>query len=135
MLTIKDPRGIVYLTNEYDPVSGREIKQTLADNTPANSTDNPRCLFNYTTDSGGRVVQTDVTDPRNNIQRVTFSPTGYRLTETSALGTAEQQTISYEREAGTNLVLAMIDPLGRRTEYTYGTSGIIAWLTEFSGTT
>src|SRR5262249_43935310 len=41
MLTIKDARGIVYLTNEYDPVSGRVIKQTLADDTPANSTDNP----------------------------------------------------------------------------------------------
>jgi len=34
MLTVKDPRGIVFLTNEYDS-NGRVSKQTQADNTTA----------------------------------------------------------------------------------------------------
>jgi RHS repeat-associated protein len=134
MLTIKDPRGIVYLTNEYDPVSGRVTKQTLADDTPAISTDNPTYLFNYTTDSGGRVVQTDVTDPRGHVRRVTFDTTGYRLTDTSAVGTSDQRSFSYEREAGTNLLRAIIDPLGRRTECSYDSFGDVTSITELAGT-
>ena len=133
MLTIKDPRGIVYLTNEYD-TSGRVIKQTLADDTPANSTDNPTFLFNYTTDSGGRIVQTDVTDPRGHVRRVTFATNGYSLTDTAAFGTPEQQGVSLEREAGTNLVQAIVDPLGRRSEFSYDSLGGVTSATEFAGT-
>jgi RHS repeat-associated protein len=133
MLTIKDPRGIVYLTNEYD-TSGRVIKQTLADDTPANSTDNPTYLFNYTTDSGGRIVQTDVTDPRGHVRRVTFDTTGYSLTDTSAVGTPEQQSVSFEREAGTNLVRAIVDPLGRRSEFNYDSFGGVTSAIQFAGT-
>ena len=33
MLTVEDPRGIVYVTNQYD-ANGRVIKQTMADDTP-----------------------------------------------------------------------------------------------------
>jgi len=134
MLTIKDPRGIVYLTNEYDPTSGRVVKQTLADNTPAISTDNPTYFFAYTTDSGGRVIQTDVTDPRGYIRRATFGTNGYRLTDTFALGTPQQRTVSFEREAGTNFLRAVIDPMGRRTEYTYDSLGNLTSLTELAGT-
>lgn len=133
MLTIKDPRGIVYLTNEYD-TNGRVIKQTLADNTPAISTDNPTYRFAYTTDSGGRIIRTDVTDPRNHIRRVTFSTNGYHLSDTSAFGTSEQQVTSYEREAVTNLLRAVIDPLGRRTEYNYDSAGNVASIIELAGT-
>lgn len=134
MLTIKDPRGIVYLTNEYDLTSGRVVKQTLADDTPGNSTDNPTYLFAYTTDSGGRIVQTDVTDPRGHIRRATFGTNGYRLTDTSALGTSEEQEFSFERETGTNFLEAIIDPLGRRTEYTYDTQGNLTSIVELAGT-
>ncbi|HEU4712218.1 MAG TPA: hypothetical protein VFS76_11665 [Pyrinomonadaceae bacterium] len=82
---------------------GRVSKQTLADDTPGNSTDNPTYQFAYTTDSGGRIAQTDVTDPRGHVRRVTFNTDGYSLTDTSALGTSVQQGISYERQTGTNL--------------------------------
>ena len=41
MLTVKDARGIVYLTNEYD-TNSRIITQTLADDTPGITTDNPK---------------------------------------------------------------------------------------------
>lgn len=134
MLTIKDPRGIVYLTNEYDATSGRVTKQTLADDTPATSTDNPTYQFSYTTDSAGRVVQTDVTDPRGHIRRVTFGTNGYCLTDTGAFGTSEEQTVSYEREAGTNFLRAVIDPLGHRTEYDYDSMGNLTEIIEFAGT-
>ena len=133
MLTIKDPRGIVYLTNEYD-TSGRVFKQTLADDTPANSTDNPTYQFAYTTDSGGRIVQTDLTDPRGHIRRVTFDTNGRSLTDTSAFGTLQQQSVSVEREAGTNFVRAMVDPLGRRSEFSYDSLGGVISAIQFAGT-
>ena len=133
MLTIKDARGVVYLTNEYD-ASGRVSKQTLADDTPANSTDNPTYLFNYTTDSGGRIVQTDITDPRGDIRRVTFGTNGYSVTDTSALGTADEQGASFEREAGTNFLLAVVDALNRRTEYAYDSMGNMTSVTSLAGT-
>jgi hypothetical protein len=50
---------------------------------------------------------------------VTFNAAGYALSDTRALGQPEQQTVTYERQAGTNLRTAEIDALGRRTEYTY----------------
>src|SRR5215213_1497230 len=134
MLTIKDPRGITYLTNEYD-TSGRVIKQTLADDTPAISTDNPTYLFAYTTDSGGRIVQTDVTDPRGHIRRVTFGTNGYRLTDTAAYGTADQQGVLFERETGTNFLRAIVDAMGRRTEYNYDTMGNLTSMIALAGTT
>lgn len=134
MLTITDARGIVYLTNEYD-VNGRVGKQILADDTPGNSTDNPTYEFDYTTDSGGRVVQTDVTNPRGSVRRVTFNTDGHSLTDTSALGTSVEQSVSVERQAGTNLVTAFIDAIGRRAEYTYDSAGNLLTVTDLVGTT
>jgi YD repeat-containing protein len=63
MLTIKDPRNIVYLTNEYD-ANGRVSKQTQADKTTYQ--------FAYTLDGSGKVTQTDVTNPRGFLRRVTL---------------------------------------------------------------
>ena len=134
MLTVKDARGIVYLTNEYD-ANGRVSKQTLADDTPLVTTDNPTYLFAYTVDSGGRIIQTDVTDPRGNVRRVTFNTAGHPLTDTSALGTPDQQQVSLERQTGTNLITAIVDPLGRRSEYIYDSMGNLTSATSMVGTT
>lgn len=126
MLTVKDPRGIVYLTNEYD-ADDRIKKQTQADGTTY--------LFDYTFDSGtGTVTQTDVTDPRGNVRRVTFNPSGYPLTDTYAVGKPEQQTITYERQAVTNKVLNVTDPLGRKTTYAYDSMGNLTDVTRFAET-
>jgi RHS repeat-associated protein len=111
ILTIKDPRNIVYLTNEYD-TSGRVKKQTQADG--------GIYQFAYTVDANGKITQTDVTDPRNFVRRVTFNASGYTTSNTNAVGTPEQQSITFERQAVTNLVQAVTDPLGRRTTYSYG---------------
>jgi len=131
MTSIKDARGIVYLTNEYD-ANGRVRKQTLADDTPATNADNPKYFFNYVTNSGGNVIQTDITDPRGIVRRITFNDKGYWLTNTSALGTADEQTSSVERQPNTNLVMNIIDPLGRRTAFTYEQFGRVTSALKFS---
>lgn len=125
MLTIKDARGIVYLTNEYDD-KGRVVKQTQADATTYQ--------FAYT-ESGGRIVQTDVTDPRGNLRRVTFNPAGYVLKDTRAVGKPEQRAVTYERQAGTNLLLSVTDALSRKTAYAYDALGNVKTITRLPGTT
>jgi RHS repeat-associated protein len=125
MVTLKDPRSIVYLTNEYD-TAGRLIKQTQADSTTY--------LFAYTLDGSGNVVQTDVTNPRGYVRRVTFNSVGYVTSDTRAVGQPEQQTITYERQSGTNLVSAVIDPLNRRTSLTYDGFANLTTRTRLAGT-
>ncbi|MBI4490137.1 MAG: Ig-like domain-containing protein, partial [Deltaproteobacteria bacterium] len=125
MLTIKDARNIVFLTNEYD-ASGRVIKQTQADTTTYQMT--------YSTDASGNIIQTDVTDPRGNVKRVTFNTDGQILTDTRPLGKPEEQTITYEREAGTNLVLSVTDTLNRKTAYSYDATGNVSSITRLAGT-
>lgn len=125
MLTLKDPKGVVYLTNEYD-ASGKVIKQTQADNTTY--------TFAYTLAADGRVTQTDVTAPRGQLRRVTFNADGYILTDTRAVGATEQQTVAYERQAGSDLPLSITDPLGRKTAYTYDAMGNVTAVTRLAGT-
>jgi RHS repeat-associated protein len=125
MLTVKDPRGIVFLTNVYD-ASGRVTKQTQADGTTY--------LFAYTLDVNGRVTQTNVTNPRGFVRRATFNASGHTLTDTYALGTPEQSTITYERQANTNLPLSITDALGRKATYTYDAAGNVTEITRLAGT-
>jgi RHS repeat-associated protein len=125
MLTLKDPRGIVYLTNEYD-ANGRVIKQTQADSGIYE--------FAYTVDASGRITQTEVTNPRGKVRRVTFNTSGYPMSDTRALGTPEQQVFTYERAPASNLLLAVTDPLGRRTERTYDAKGNVLTVTHLAGT-
>jgi len=123
--TIKDPRNIVFLTNEYN-AQGRVSKQTQADGT--------FYQFAYTVDGQSKVTQTDVTDPRGNVRRVTFNANGYALTDTRAYGTAAAQTTTYTRDATSNLVSTMTDALGRQTTYTYNTQGQVLTVTRLAGT-
>ena len=125
MLTIKDPRNIVFLTNEYD-TQGRIFRQTQADSSVYQ--------FAYTVDGSGKITQTDVTDPRGFVRRVTFNANGYSLTDTSALGRPEQQTYVYERQAATNLILSITDPLNRKTAFTYNAQGRAATYTRLADT-
>lgn len=126
MLTIKNPRNIVYITNVYDAASGRITRQTLADE--------GEYQFAYTVDSQGRVTQTNVTDPRNHIRRTMFNTSGYTTSDTLALGTPQQQTYTYEYESGSNLLLGVIDPLNRRTALTYDSTGNMTGVTQLAGT-
>jgi RHS repeat-associated protein len=125
MLTAKDGRGITFLTNEYDS-NGRVIRQTQPENSVYE--------FAYTLNGSGNITQTDVTDPRGNVRRVTFNSDGYSLTDTRGLATSAAQTFTYERQSGTNLVLGVTDSLNRRTSYTYDSYGNILTVTRMAGT-
>jgi RHS repeat-associated protein len=133
MLTIKDARGIVFLTNEYYLTgvdAGRVKKQTLADGVSTYQ-------FAYTSDGQGRITQTDVTDPRGYVQRVTFNAAGYELTDTRAVGQPEAQATTYERDPDPvkgGLVRAVTDALGRRTEYDYDGNGNVTAIRRLTGT-
>ncbi|MFN8635252.1 MAG: RHS repeat-associated core domain-containing protein [Chloroflexota bacterium] len=127
LLTIKDPRGIVYLTNEYY-ADGRVKKQTQADTTTYQ--------FAYTLNGASppRVTQTDVTDPRGNVRRVTFNGQRRVISDTAALGTAQQQTVTYERRAADSFILSVTDPINRRATFTYDGQGNVSSITELAGT-
>ncbi len=109
MLSITDARGIPYLQNQYD-TNGRVKKQILADG--------GTYTFAYTL-AGQTVTQTNVTDPRGNttIYRVNA---GQYITEVERPG---PNLTTYEREVGTNKLTAVVDPLSRRTEFTYDSNG------------
>lgn len=124
MLSVKNPRGYMEVVNEYD-ANGRVIRQTHADGGVFQ--------FAYTLDGNGKVIQTDVTDPRGNVRRMTFNASGYLLSETHAVGQPEQQAISYERATGSNLLTAVTDNLGRRTEYAYDEMGSVTSVTRLAG--
>jgi RHS repeat-associated protein len=125
MATIKDPKNVVFLTNEYD-ANGRVWRQTLADTGVFQ--------FAYTLDANNKVTQTDVTDPRGKVRRVTFNAGGYPTSETLALGTPEQQNYTYERQAGSNLLLSVIDSLGRKTAVSYDSLGNVTGITKLADT-
>jgi RHS repeat-associated protein len=124
--TVKDFRGFTSLTNHYD-ANGRVDQQTLADGTSAYH-------FAYQTDGNGNVVQTDVTNPRGYVDRLTFDSEGTPLTWTRALGTPRQQATSFEYQSGTKLLLAQTDQRGRRTEYQYNSAGKVTRITQLAGT-
>jgi len=125
MTTITDPRNVLVLTNTYD-ANGRVATQTLGDGQSTYS-------FSYTPPTG-EVTQADVTDPRGKIRRMTFNADGYMTAETRALGTADQQSITYDRQAGTGLLNGVTDALGRTTAYQYDTRGNVISVTRLSGT-
>jgi RHS repeat-associated protein len=124
MLTVKNPRGIIVTTNNEFDAAGKVTRQTLADG--------GLYTLVYTLDGNGKTIQTDVTDPRNIVRRVTFNTDGYSLSETRGLGAPEEQVTTYERQAGTNLLLSMTDALGRKTAYTYDSMGNVLTVTRLA---
>jgi RHS repeat-associated protein len=125
LITATDARDIVYLTNEYD-TNGRVKKQTLADQSSFQ--------FAYTTDGSGKVTETQVTDPRGHVRRVTFDAGGFMATDTAAFGTPQAQTTTLERQAGSSLVTALTDQLGRKTAFGYDANGNVTGVTRLAGT-
>jgi len=124
MLTLKDRRGIVYLTNQYDSV-GRVSRQTQADGTTYQ--------FAYTLDTAGKVIQTAVTDPASHLRRAAFNDDGYCTSDTKALGLPEQQPVTYARQAGSNFLTSVTDALERRTAYTYDGLGNVTSVQRLAG--
>ena len=127
MTSIQDPRGITYLTNVYDS-QDRVIKQVQGDSSTY--------LFNYTFAAAetNSIIETDITDPRGNVRKVTFDANGYTQTDTEAFGLPEQQTTTYNWDTATYLLQSLVDPMGFQTSYTYDSMGNMLTLTTMAGT-
>jgi RHS repeat-associated protein len=125
MLTAKNARGIVYLTNIYDS-NDRVTSQTIAGR--------GTFTFAYTLDASGRVMQVDVTNPRNITTRTALNASGYTTSVTQAFGTSLQRTTTLSRQAGTNLIASMLDALNHRTDFTYNAFGDMLTVTRLAGT-
>jgi YD repeat-containing protein len=118
MRKVIDKRANTMVVNEYytsGPNNGRVQRQTLADSGVYG--------FTYTTDSTGKITQTDVTNPRGIVRRMSYHASGYLASDTRALGQSDEQTLTYERDALSGLVRATVDALARRTEYDYDDRG------------
>jgi RHS repeat-associated protein len=124
ILSIKDPRNITFVTNEYD-ANGRVSRQTVADGSVS--------TIAYTVNSG-KVTQADVTDGRGNVRRVVFNVDGFPTSDTHALGEPEETRTTYRRQAGTNLVTTVTDALDRITDYGYDAAGNVTSVTRLAGT-
>jgi RHS repeat-associated protein len=126
LITIIDPRKITYLTNTYDPQSGRVKTQTLANG--------GTYQYAYVTNSQGNAVSATVTDPLGHIRQVQFDANGYTTSDTFAYATSLQGTTTYQRDPSTELITAVTDPMGDETTYTYDAFGHIASMTTLAGT-
>jgi len=123
--TIKDPRNITWLSNTYD-ANGRVTLQTFADSTT--------WQFAYTVNGSNEVTQADVTDPRGNVERITFNSAGIAASSTRAYGTGIAQTTTYTRDSTTQLPTRITDALGRNTDFTYDSKGNVLTVTRLAGT-
>jgi RHS repeat-associated protein len=123
--TVTDPRQTTYLVNEYDS-AGRVHKQTAPDG--------GTYVFDYTTDTTGKVTQTKVTDPRGYARVVTFSAAGLSTSDASAVGTPRERKLTIERDPQSNLPRAYVDALNRRTELDYDDAGHVIKDTRLAGT-
>jgi RHS repeat-associated protein len=125
MKAVINPRGNKYLQNEYD-ANGRVKKQTAGDGGTFE--------FAYELDEAGKVKATTITDPLGNQRKVAFNSEGASTSETEGPGTELAQTTSFERQAGTGLMLSETDPLGRDTTFEYDSIGNLKELTSMAGT-
>ncbi|MFJ6943304.1 RHS repeat-associated core domain-containing protein [Streptomyces wuyuanensis] len=123
--TATDARGITYMTNTFDG-NGRVKEQTL--------TEGQKYTFDYTQDGLGRITSATVTQPGGSVRRVEFNALGYGTKDTQAYGTSLARTTTYQRNATTNRIDAIVDPYGRRTKLTYDANGHITSTTELDGT-
>jgi RHS repeat-associated protein len=136
MTSITDPMGIVYLQNQYDS-NGRVITQTQADSSAYQ--------FSYVaagslSSSTPLVTQATLTDPRGNVEQITFNGSGYVSTDTLAANASGlSQTTNYVRgtvcsNTGSNLVTSKTDALSRQTTYAYDCMGNMTSVTVLTGT-
>jgi RHS repeat-associated protein len=123
--SIKDARGVTYITNTYDG-NDRLTQQVLADGTSYQ--------LAYMLDGNGNVTETDVTDPRGYVRKVTLNAAGYIVTDKQAFGTPQEADYSYTRDPVSNLLTSVIDPLGRVTNRTYDGNGNLLTITWLAGT-
>jgi RHS repeat-associated protein len=125
LLTITDPRNNVALTNVFDS-SGRIDSQTLANSGGWD--------YEYSSSDPDCSGDTKVTAPAGGVSCLHVNADGFLTEETVALGTADERTFSYTRDATTKAVTDITDSFHSRvTHYTYS-SGNVASITRLHGT-
>lgn len=125
VVSTQDPRGDVFVANLYD-ANGRVQTQTMPDSGVFH--------FVYTLDGAGNVTETDVTDPKGGMRKVTFNAAHYWLTDKLAVGTAVEQDFRVTRDPTSNYPLSRTDPLGRQTTWSYDANGNTLAVTALAGT-
>jgi RHS repeat-associated protein len=136
MLTVTDRNQVKQVTNTFD-ANGRLIKQQYADGstwTATYSLTTQSVNVNGISNPQSIVSQVDVTDERKSVARIKFDSAGQPIAETLALGLPEQQAFTYERDPVTEQLTAVVDPLLRRTEYTYDSLGNVKTIKRLAGT-
>jgi len=126
MTAIVDPRGITYLTNEYDGFQ-RVIRQIQGDGSSYQ-------FAYFNNPSTGKIGETDVTDPLGHVRKVIFNSNGYTQTEILAAGLSEQQTTILNWDLITNLLQSVVDSAGYQTSYSYDAMGNTSSVTTMTGT-
>ncbi len=93
-------------------------------------TDDVTTSFAYTTGGGvpAGLVET-VTDPLGTVTSMTYTARGLLASMTQAVGTPDETTTTFEYDASDNLT-AVIDGIGRRTEYAYDNLNRLISLTQ-----
>jgi RHS repeat-associated protein len=122
--SVQDARQTVFVKNTYD-AGGRVTQQTLADGSTYH--------FAYTLGSGGRITETDVTDPLGRVRKATFDASGRLLSDTQAAGRPEQTTVTLTRDASER-VTDVADNIGRHTSLSYDALGNLTGITLLPGT-
>lgn len=116
----------------------------------------PTYFFSYAADTNNNIYQATVSDPLGKKRIVDFSTSlitgphcaagaastppppytaGYPIADCEAVNNSqvEQDTI-YARDASTNLIDSMTDPLGRVTDWSYDSLGNVLSVTQLAGT-
>jgi len=73
----------------------------------------------YKLSSSSTVTQATITDPNGNVEQKSFDTSGFVTTDIYAMGSTVAQTYSYTRDANSERITAMTDPLGRQFSYSY----------------
>ncbi len=141
MLSITDPKGIVYLQNQYD-INGRVAIQTLADGSTYQFAYPGAGSMTSSTPPSALVTQTNITDPRGNVKQISFNSTGYPTTEIRAANVPSlSQTTTYAygticngANQSSNYATSVTDALSRQTAFTYDCMGNRTSVTRLAGT-
>lgn len=154
LLTAQDPRGIVFLANQYDS-SGRVTQQTFPDGTSYTFSWTPWNINQTRTastgGSGGTPVtdvlafrycgicgegymalikQVDITDQLGHVREVKFSQYGYLTSDAYDIN-GFNEVYQYQYYAD-NLLQQVTDPLGRVTSFDYDLYGNTAKVNKFN---
>ncbi|ABF92010.1 Rhs family protein [Myxococcus xanthus DK 1622] len=136
--TVVDAEDRLVVHNEYG-AKGRVSRQTLADGSTyeftylvemiADCVPNGACNVR----EGEQINRTDVKDRSGQTRRVSFY-SGYIIYDTYPLGAPEERTTSFELDLSNGRRKAVIDSLGRRTEFEHDAWGNITRVTSLAGT-